>query len=133
MAKQDSGFTLIEALVATAVFAMLLGALYQGLSAGWRGLQKANSETVALALLSRQLASIGVETPLQPSSTAGSTTDGVTWQADILPYHPTQSANLPSPPAYQGFWVSVTVRWRDGYLKSEQTLQATTLKIKKVF
>ena len=131
MSKREAGFTLIEALVATAVFALVLSALYQGLTTGWRGLKKASAEDAAVAILSQQLASRGVETPLQAGTTSGATPDGISWQSDITPYAGgTPDANV-ARPAYSGFWVNVTVRWKEGRFGAEHTLQATAFKLKK--
>lgn len=131
MHKRDGGFTLIETLVATTVFALLLSALYQGLTSGWRGLKIANAESSALAVLSRQLASGGIETPLDVSTASGVTADGVAWQTDIRPYAPTNRSSGGAASVYQGFWVTVTVRWSTGAFGAERSLQATTLKLKK--
>ncbi|MEQ1651646.1 MAG: type II secretion system protein [Hyphomicrobium sp.] len=131
MRNRDGGFTLIETLVATTIFALLLSALYQGLTTGWRGLKIANAESSALTVLSRQLASGGIETPLEVSTATGITADGVAWQTDIKPYAPTSRSNGSAAAIYQGFWVTVTVRWSDGAFQAERSLQATTLKLKK--
>jgi prepilin-type N-terminal cleavage/methylation domain-containing protein len=128
MTRREDGFTLIEAIVATAVFALLLSALYQGLTAGWRGLKKVNSEEIALALLSQKLASTGVETPLVTSAATG-VADGIAWQSQIAPYAEPAAGNVSGP--YQGFWITVTVRWKNGPFSPEQALQATTLKLRK--
>ena len=125
MTRREDGFTLIEAIVATAVFALLLSALYQGLTAGWRGIKKSNSEDAALSLLSQKLASTGVETPLE-TSTATGVADGIAWRSQITPY----ATGAVSGP-YQGFWITVAVRWKNGPFSPEQALQATTLKLRK--
>jgi prepilin-type N-terminal cleavage/methylation domain-containing protein len=129
MPRRDEGFTLIETIVATAVFALLLSALYQGLTAGWRGIKKSNSEDAALSLLSQKLASAGVETPLEPSTASGTSADGVAWQSQVIPYVAPASGTISG--LYQGFWVTVTVRWKNGQFSAEQKLQATTLKLRK--
>jgi general secretion pathway protein I len=131
MSKREAGFTLIEALVATAVFALVLSALYQGLTTGWRGLKKANAEDAAVAVLAQQLASSGVEAPLQAGSASGTTADGISWQSEITPYAGAASDANGTAPAYLGFWVNVTVRWTEGRFGAEHALQATTLKLKK--
>jgi prepilin-type N-terminal cleavage/methylation domain-containing protein len=128
MTRREDGFTLIEAIVATAVFALLLSALYQGLTAGWRGIKKSNSEDAALSLLSQKLASAGVETPLETSAATG-VADGVAWQSQITPYASPASGSISGP--YQGFWITVSVRWKNGPFSPEQALQATTLKLRK--
>jgi prepilin-type N-terminal cleavage/methylation domain-containing protein len=131
MSSRDGGFTLIEALVATAVFALVLSALYQGLTTGWRGLKKANGEEAAVAVLSAQLASTGVEGPLQTSTSSGTTADGIAWQADIAPYSGGTPDASKASSAYLGYWVAVTVRWREARFGAEHALKARTLKLKK--
>lgn len=131
MEKREGGFTLIEAIVATAVFALLLSALYQGLATGWRGLKSAKAEDAAIALLSQRLASSGVETPLQSSTMSGRTLEGLSWQSDITPYAGNASTGNSSGGDYQGYWVTVIVRWNNGRFSREHSLQATTLKLKK--
>jgi prepilin-type N-terminal cleavage/methylation domain-containing protein len=129
MSQRDAGFTLIEAIVATAVFALLLSALYQGLTTGWRGIKKADAEEIALSLLSQKLASAGVETPLQASASTSGAANGVAWQTQITAYAAPASATVAEP--YQGSWVTVTVRWKNGPFSPEQALQATTLKLRR--
>jgi prepilin-type N-terminal cleavage/methylation domain-containing protein len=131
MSKHDAGFTLIEALVATAVFTLVVSALYQGLTVGWRGLARTKAEDAAVSLLSQKLASSGIETPLQTATASGTTLEGMSWQTEIAPYAGAATATDTNSPAYLAYWVTVTVHWRDGVLTSEKSLQATTLKIKK--
>jgi prepilin-type N-terminal cleavage/methylation domain-containing protein len=131
MNKRDGGFTLIEALVATTVFALVLSALYQGLTTGWRGLKKANQEEVATSVLAAQLASSGVEGPLEASASSGTAADGIAWQSVIEPYTPSASGDSRAPASYLGYWVTVTVRWREARFGAEHALQAKTLKLKK--
>lgn len=132
MPESKNGFTLVEALVATAVFALIMSALYQGLGTGWRGLKASGVEDAALAALTAHLASSGIETPLAASSATGTTSGGIAWQTDIRPYdgrNTTPENKLRG--SYDGYWVSVTVRWRTGRFTPEQSLTATTLKIKR--
>ena len=128
MTRRDQGFTLIEALVATAVFVLVISALYQGLSLGWRGLRLAKSEDLAVAVASAELATRGIETPLTTSSSSGVTAEGIAWQTEIRPYEtPSQLRNDKA--AYQGYWVTVTVRWRENRFNAERMMDFTTLKL----
>ncbi len=130
MNNRDGGFTLIEALVATAVFALVLSALYQGLTMGWRGLKKATAEDAAVSLLAAQMASSGVESPLETSTASGTTADGISWLSVIAPYDAT-SGGEKSSASYLGYWVTVTVRWHEARFGAEHVLKAATMKIKK--
>lgn len=129
-ADDDAGFTLVESLVALAIFVAVISALYQGLTVGWRGLRRADAEDVALALAQNKLASTGVETPLVASTQSGVAGDGIAWQADIRPYT-AGSTDAPSAQDLQGFWVTVTVRWKEGPRRPEQSLQLQTVKLRR--
>lgn len=128
MANRDSGFTLVETLVATAVFVLVISSLYQGLSVGWRGLRLAKAEDVAVAIASAELSSLGVETPLATSTSSGVTSDGIAWQTDIRPYDSASNSGSEKS-SYQGYWVSVSVRWREGRFSAERQLDFRTLKL----
>ncbi len=122
----DGGFTLLEVLVATAIFASLIAALHRGIATGAHGLRMATAEDTAITLLRRQLASGGIETPLTAATASGTTPEGLRWERVIRPYE------IGSAPAegetYRGYWVSVTVRWREKF-GAERSLNATTLRI----
>ena len=130
MQNREAGFTLIEALVATAVFVLVISSLYQGLGLGWRGLRKAKAEDVAVAFAAAELASRGIETPLVPSSSSGVTPEGIAWQTDIRPYAG-PGVDPRNKASYQGYWVTVAVRWREGRMSPEHELDFTTLRLKK--
>ena len=111
MRKADAGFTLVEALVAMAVFTLVISALYQGLSGGWRGLRRADASELALGVAEARLASAGIETPLEASTQSGVTPDGVAWTTEISPYIPPGGQTAPPSPIV-GYWVAVTVKWK---------------------
>ena len=129
MRRREAGFTLVEALVAMAVFTLVISALYQGLSGGWRGLRRAEGSELALKVAEAQLASAGIETPLVPSTQSG-VTSGISWTSEISPYVPPGS-QLETRPNLAGFWVAVTVRWKDGPFQPEQSLQLKTMKFRR--
>lgn len=129
-AADDAGFTLVESLVALAIFVAVISALYQGLSVGWRGLRRADAEEIALAMAQNKLASTGVETPLIASTQSGVAADGMVWQADIRAYASASEA-AQSAPDLHGFWVTVTVRWKEGPRRPEQSLQLQTIKLRR--
>jgi general secretion pathway protein I len=128
---REAGFTLVEALVAFAVFTLVISALYQGLSGGWRGLRRADASVLALAVAKARLASAGVETPLAISTDQGVTAEGVRWVSEIVPYVPPGTLGAQRS-AVSAFWVLVTVRWTEGPLQPERSLQLKTLKFQRV-
>ena len=89
--------------------------------AAWRA---EKSRTVA------KLASTGVETPLIASTQSGVAADGMVWQADIRAYASASEA-AQSAPDLHGFWVTVTVRWKEGPRRPEQSLQLQTIKLRR--
>ena len=126
----DAGFTLVESLAALAIFVAVISALYQGLSVGWRGLRRADAEELALALAQNKLASTGVETPLIASTQSGVGSDGMAWQADIRPYTSASPA-AQSAPDLQGFWVTITVHWKEGPRRPDQSVRLQTVKLRR--
>ncbi len=84
MSGGDEGSVFIEALVATAIVAMVLGATFQ--IAGDSAARRRGLEARRDALLTAQseLAAVGSEIPLSPGTVAG--TDGErAWQVDMQP------------------------------------------------
>ena len=61
---------------------------------------------------------------------AGVTGDGIAWQANIRAPASAASAAT-STPDFQGFWVTVTVRWKEGPRRPEQSLQLQTFKLRR--
>lgn len=131
MENQDDGFTLIEVLVAMAIFALVVSALYQGLQTGWRGLRAADLEDTAISVAASELVSRGVETPLTVGVQSGTTTYGIAWQSTVRPYLSPDPRDFLQPASVvtNGFWVDVVVRWTDGPARTAKTLSFTTLKL----
>lgn len=81
--SDDRGFTLVETLVALAVFAFAFAGIYRALDGGWQGLRRAQYEADAIEVARTQLAAIGIVTPLAAGRQSGVTADGVRWEIDI--------------------------------------------------
>lgn len=79
----DDGFTLVETLVALAVFALAFSGLYRAFDGGWQSLRRAQLEAEAIEVAKSQLAATGVVTPLMDGRQSGETADGVRWQIEI--------------------------------------------------
>lgn len=134
MRTREAGFTLVEALVAMAVFTLVVSAVYQGFTSSWRGLRRAESADLALSVAEARLASTGIETPLEASQQSGVSPEGIRWTADINPYVPPSIASdaaTAQRSAVAGYWVTVTVYWTDGPLRPGQSLQLKTVKLKR--
>lgn len=125
---RDAGFTLIETLVALAVFALVAGAVQLCLAGGWRGVGLVRTEQAALRLAKAQLAGVGIENELVEGTVAGETPEGFAWSRDIR-RHDSRNADGTAPAAIAGYWVRVAVRWTDGPLRRERSVELSTLKL----
>lgn len=129
-ARSDAGFTLVETLVALAVFALAFGGIYRAFDGGWRALRRAQLDVEAVEVAKSSLAAVGVETPLTEGRQTGRTADGVSWQIDIrrrttgdrLEFRPT----APWPAAFD---VRVSARRPSPAGDGGQTVELSTIKL----
>lgn len=108
----EAGFSLVETVVALAIFALAFSALYRNFDSGWRGVRSADLATEALDVARSQLAAAGIETPLVESRRNGVTAGGVAWEVDIRQYLSVATAetNARAPNAAAipaAYWVTV--------------------------
>ncbi len=105
-----------------------MATLQQGMGAGWKGLGLVRSERGALEIAQAHLAAAGVESPLSDNSRQGITADGYSWEVVAAPQ--LGSPGITTRPKLLGFWVSVTVRWREtAGLAGERSLSLRTFKL----
>lgn len=78
----EDGFTLVETLVAVAVFALAFAGIYRTLDSGWRSLRRAADEVAAVDLARSRLAAVGTALPLGDGRQTGETADGLRWTVD---------------------------------------------------
>lgn len=82
--RQQAGFTLLEAMVALVLLALVMVPAYQLLSAGSRAAGHVDRQAMALAIAEAQMAALGVETRLVPGSYPG-TSGGYSWVLTVDP------------------------------------------------
>ena len=104
----ERGFTLVETLVALAVFALAFAGLYRALDGGWQGLRRAQLEIEAIEVAKSRLAAAGIATPLIEGREAGETADGVRWQIEIRKRNDDRPLNEATSPRFAAYVVSVT-------------------------
>ena len=105
------GFTLLEVVVALAVCAMALSALFAGGAASLRAAQIAGGETRAVALARSQMAELHTSAALRPGSTEGDAPDGLHWRVTVAPAAVTARSPLATQQPLVLYDVAVTVTW----------------------
>jgi general secretion pathway protein I len=83
--RREAGFTLVEVVVAFAIAAVVLGALYTLMAGALRGEGGAAARDQALAVARAHLEAIGIEQPLAAGETTGVYPNGVPWRLAIEP------------------------------------------------
>ena len=90
--RRDSGSVFIEALVATAIVAMILAATFRVVADGAARERRIDARRVALLVAQSELASVGADIPLAPGESAGLAGDLV-WRVNVSAYDGAGGAN----------------------------------------
>jgi len=134
----QQGFALIEVLIASAVVAVVLGALVAGVTGALRSDRRAESMQRSLLLAQSRLEAVGIADPLQSGVREGDV-DGLHWKqvATRLASNATAASQQggttvaqtgASPPASNLYWVELSVRARDGTQLALAGLKMSTAK-----
>ncbi|MGQ0672221.1 MAG: type IV pilus modification PilV family protein [Hyphomicrobium sp.] len=126
--RGEAGFTLLETIVAFVVLALVASGLQLCLSGGWRSVRLVGQEEVALGIARAELAAAGIVEPLASGSSEGTTEDGYTWTREVRPLEPADE-RPGGAGALTGFWVDVTVSWREGPFRPLRSIALGTLKL----
>lgn len=116
--RGESGFGLIEVVVALAIVALMLGLTYQISSMSVRGAAKSESYLRALATAKSALAEASALPTLRVGTVLGNA-DGVAWSRSIKPY-----AAPPPTPETQLFQVTVTATRQGNRVQLETVILA---------
>ena len=82
---KDEGFSLLEVLVALAIAALALGALFQTTSIVASSLTKAREKLSSALVAQSVFAGLGTEHPVVPGIVRGRTEVGIAWRLEIAP------------------------------------------------
>jgi prepilin-type N-terminal cleavage/methylation domain-containing protein len=112
----ESGFTLIEVVVALALLGLVLGVLTESLHTGMTSASRAAAIQPPLALAEAKLAAAGVTEPLIGGVVKGEDARGIGWQVAVEEYRDDAfdgpSSDTPGVPKL--YRVRVTVSWTQG-------------------
>lgn len=106
----ERGFTLIEAVVAFAIAALVIGTLLSAFGGIVGGSRAARATETALALAEAKLAEIGHNASLQRGESSGRFAERYAWRARIEPYR-LKGPGFDEVPGLAGFRIEVEVSW----------------------
>ncbi|OIQ74948.1 hypothetical protein GALL_433890 [mine drainage metagenome] len=121
MRRRDSGFSLLEVLVAFAILALTMGVLMNIFSGGLRNLGQGENYTVAMLDAQSKLAELGVSIPLQIGKQGGRIDSTYRWEATITPLRTAPDL------AVALYGIHVDVSWGGG--TAERRVSLDTLRI----
>jgi general secretion pathway protein I len=109
---RESGFSLLEILVAFAVLSISLGVLLRIFGGGGRIAATADEYSRAILVAESLLATAGVETPLAPGETRGEVDETYRWTLRVEPYPLDQILAEAGPSlGFKPYWVDLSVEW----------------------
>jgi general secretion pathway protein I len=117
--RHDRGFTLVELLVALAIFAIAIGFAYRALSGALASQDGSERNQMAVRLAQTMLDRVGRDIALNPGDMNGRTQDGSIWQLRMTPDSTaaadatTSPANCITAPVLQGIVVQISVGWTE--------------------
>ncbi|MGZ8143689.1 MAG: prepilin-type N-terminal cleavage/methylation domain-containing protein [Methylosarcina sp.] len=130
--SSQSGFSLLEILVAFSILAIALGVLLNIFSSGVETAAVAEEYTSAVQIAETLMARTGVESPLQQGQNDGIENDKYRWSVTIAPYElvldDLDAGSLPA----TLFMVTVRVGWESGNAADgdhQREVELTTLKL----
>jgi general secretion pathway protein I len=107
--RNQSGFSLLEVLVAFAILALSLGVLLQIFSKALVATAVSETYSRAVALAESKLNAVGSELPLEEGVQSGEPEDGMDWSVYVEPY-PIEGWLGENPPL-QPYRVTAVVSW----------------------
>jgi general secretion pathway protein I len=127
--RDETGFTLIEVLVAFVIAALAMGALYAGTVGGLNATSVAGKYDEAVSLARSHLAAIGRGEPIALQERSGAEGEGFTWHlrirrhdSRVLTLSDQDRANDVKPATAILYDVIVTESWKAGGRERQVTL-----------
>jgi general secretion pathway protein I len=127
MRPRQSGFSLLEVLVAFVILSLSLGVIMRLFSTSLRNIATAEQRTHAVVVAESALAGLGVEVPLGEGQTGGEDGQGYRWQA-LVSRHADAAAVLDNPAAPLLYRIELSVT-REEDVERKPVLTLTTLRM----
>ncbi len=126
----QTGFSLLEILIAFSILSLSLGILLNIFSGGVKTAITAEDYTVAVQIAESLIAKTGTEIPIKDHQSTGDQNEKYHWSLDIRPYTITGENIDPKNASAELYKVNATVEWGDGDDASDnRQLQIATLKL----
>lgn len=122
--RRQTGFSLIETLVAFVLLSSALAVILQLFSSGLAGTLRAENHSRAMVLGDGLLAALGREEPMQPGQREGSS-GPLHWRMQITPAAAGDDGDAPGDWAL--YRIDLTLLWPQG--TRQQTLHLATLRL----
>jgi general secretion pathway protein I len=110
---RQSGYTLIEVLVAFVILALALTVLLRIFSGGLRNVSVSSDYATATLIAESRLAAAGIDVPLRPGETSGTEGERFAWTVSVQDYQPWPGYRSAAR-GVDAFRVTVTVEWPHG-------------------
>lgn len=122
--NRQSGFSLLEVLVAFAILSMSLGVLYQAFSNSLRNVGASGDYSRAMIIAEARLAEAMADVPINEGSDQGEVDERYKWQLTVQRYE-YDDEGISS--QYTPYEVRILVTWRDGRHSREYELSTLRL------
>ena len=110
---RQTGYTLIEVLVAFMILALALTVLMRIFSGGLRNVSVSSDYAVATLIAESRLAAAGIDVPLTPGEMSGTEGERFEWTVSVQDYQPWPGYRSAAK-GIDAYRVTVTVEWPHG-------------------
>ena len=111
--RRQSGYTLVEVLVAFVILALALTVLLRIFSGGLRNVSVSSDYATATLIAESRLAATGIDVPLRPGESSGSEGERFEWTVSVQDYQPWPGYRSAAK-GVDAYRVTVTVEWPHG-------------------